>query len=37
MTIYGESEDNENRGRFFNVLYALKTNASVQLKVNALK
>jgi hypothetical protein len=33
MTIHGESEENEKRGRFFNVLYALKNSDSVQLKV----
>ena len=33
MTIYGESEENEKIGRFFNVSYALKNSDSVQLKV----
>ncbi|XP_028397686.1 protein diaphanous homolog 1-like [Dendronephthya gigantea] len=33
MTIYGESEENEKRGRFFKVLFALKDSDSVQLKV----
>ncbi|CAB3986142.1 diaphanous homolog 2 isoform X1 [Paramuricea clavata] len=33
MTIHGESKENDKRGRFFNVLYALKNSDSVQLKV----
>ena len=33
MTIYGESEESKKRGRFFNVLFALKNSDSVQLKV----
>ncbi len=33
MTIYGESEEHEKRGRFHNVSHALKHSDSVQLKV----
>lgn len=33
MSIYGESEENGKRGRFYHVLHALKNSKSVLLKV----